>query len=128
MAKIVIPKNMEGLLKLSTTIIIKHETENSKSPLQVINMEEFKSLTSELKDQYELLVKYKRQYEDLRDQIQITMGIHRNQKMLEPNTIRYYNVQIRDILKGVYINDIQHLEEWGFEVVRSNRDLLNEKL
>lgn len=116
MASIYIPKNMAELIELSEKIIQKHGKDTDKSCLKNMNIELLNVKISALKQKHQRYLELKEKADSPRNEIQLELDIHQSQKDISPETIRFYVVQIRDVLKGINRHHIVSLREWGFTV------------
>lgn len=121
MASIHIPKNMTELIELTEKIIHKHKCCGDESPLRNIDLQLMFMNMEELRNKHDEYMRMKKECDELRDEIQLKLGVHRSQNKIPPQTIRFYVLQVRDVLKGIKRNSINELKEWGYTI--SENDL-----
>jgi hypothetical protein len=116
MATIYIPKSVPELIDLSEKILARHYLEGEKSPLRNVNIEQLSVNIDGIKKTHLRYLELKKESDRLKDQIQLALGVHKTHQALQPNTVRFLIIQIRDILKGVKREDVEELGKWGYTV------------
>jgi hypothetical protein len=78
-------------------------------------------MIKEVQPKYNELLELRAKANQLNDEIQMVLGIHRSEKKIVQGTARFIVAQSRDILKGIYRDDLNKLKEWGFEVISKQK-------
>jgi hypothetical protein len=117
MATIILPKNLEALLTLSEAIVLKHKTDGKKSPLIKTEILALENMVTQVQPKYLRLLKLQEEANQLKEEIQQVLGIHRHEKKITVGTARFIVAQSRDILKGIHREDLLKLRLWGYEVI-----------
>ncbi|MDP3556223.1 MAG: hypothetical protein Q8T03_02550 [Bacteroidota bacterium] len=108
---------MSELIELSEKIIQKHQRLGEKSPITIIDTGQLFMDLNEIRQMHEAYISLKKECEKMRDDIQLRLGVHRNQNNIVSGTIRFNVVQVRDVLKGINRNCLENLCDWGFKII-----------
>ena len=114
--KVVIPKNPDDLIGLAEKIIDKHTADGAASVIPNDIATELGTLTTEAKTLNELQKNLYRDAENSIEQRNLALGKDPTQDSRTANTVLFYIVSARDVLGGLYRNNLRNLGHWGFKV------------
>ena len=105
MAKIIVPRNPKELLGLAQKIVTKHQSEGDSSVLNALNWNDLIPKINEGLELHEKAEEHQRE-----------MEIAYESRDMIVNELSDIVKRSRDLLKGIYRNDLKKLGDYGFEV------------
>jgi len=107
-SRVEIPINPGELIDLSVKIAAAHKTQAAGSPLTILKWDEVEPLITEADELDDRIGSLNRELEKL---------TQRRKNLIEgPNGLGDFVRQSRDVLSGVYRNEMKRLGDFGFEV------------
>lgn len=107
-SRVEIPINPGELIDLSVKIAAAHKTQAAASPLTILKWDEVEPLITEADELDDRIGSLNRELEKLSQ---------RRKNLIEgPNGLGDFVRQSRDVLSGVYRNEMKRLGDFGFEV------------
>lgn len=116
-----IPTDVDLLLDLGDNILKKHQNDGVASVLNIINMAEYESLLADAKQKHKDGGDFGRLKENAFEQRNFALGLLYFQNTFTENTVLYFVLAVRDLLKGAFRDELRQIGKWGFEVVENAR-------
>ncbi len=117
MARVLIPKNPDQLIKLAKSIGAKHTADGAASPLASLDMVDMDGKTAKADIENQAAAKLYRDAETATENRDLALGSDNVVK----GTVAHYVRSVRDVLLGLHKGNEQKLGDWGFEVDASAR-------
>lgn len=112
-----IPTDVYLLLDLGDLILKKHQLDGAASILSIINMAEYESLLTNAKVKHDEGETFSRLKEDAFEQRNYALGLLYHQNTFTENSVLFIVLSVRDVLKGVFRDELRQMGKWGFEVI-----------
>ena len=107
-ARVIIPPNPGDLIGLCVKVAAEHKDQAKDSPLSILSWDEINPIITEAEDVNDKISDMSRELEKL---------TQRRKTLLDkPGGLGDFARQSRDILSGVYRNEMMKLGDFGFEV------------
>ena len=114
--KIIMPRNAGKLIDLANLILAKNTEEGADSPISGLNIVDFTAKNVLAEEQHILANNLSREKETAIYERDKTLGLAKNKNLIVKGTVRYYVIQVRDVLLGLNKGSEHLLGNWGFDV------------
>lgn len=114
--RVVIPHNIDDLLRVSRLILDKNTNDGVTSKLTSMDMADFEAKYGIAKNEHDNGNAMNRDKEEAIQDRNLALGIDVSQFSYTPNTVLYYITSCRDLLLGLYKGNAHKLGKWGFVV------------
>ena len=114
--KIIMPRNAGKLIDLANLILAKNTAEGADSPITGLDIVDFTAKNVLAEEQHILANNLSREKETAIYERDKTLGLAKNKNLIVKGTVRYYVIQVRDVLLGLNKGSEHLLGNWGFDV------------